>query len=53
MVLIQLPGPVLIGVSQGGTLGSLGQTEVPQLAFAGGQSAADLAQRLRLPELAK
>ena len=36
--------PGLLG--QGGALGRIGQSQVPQLAFAGGQPAADLAQRL-------
>jgi len=44
---IQLPGPMFVGIRQGRTLGRVGQPQVPQLAFAGSQTAADLAQRLR------
>jgi len=33
---VQLPGPMFVGISQGGALGRIGQTQVPQLAFAGG-----------------
>ena len=43
---VQLPGPMFIGVGQGGALGCVGQSQVPQLAFAGGQAAANLAQGL-------
>ena len=48
---VQLPGPMLVGIGQGGALGRIGQTQVPQLAFAGGQSAANLAQGLRPPQV--
>jgi hypothetical protein len=41
---IELPGTVFVGVGQRGTLGRAWQTQMPQLAFAGGQPAADLAQ---------
>ncbi len=48
---VQLPGPMLFGIGQGGALGRIGQPQVPQLAFAGGQSAANLAQRLGPPQV--
>src|SRR5208282_1453249 len=48
---VQLPGPVFVGIGQGGALGRIGQSQVPQLAFAGGQPAANLAQRLRPPQV--
>src|ERR1022692_1865316 len=48
---VQLPGPMLVGIGQGGALGRIGQPQVPQLAFAGGQSAANLAQGLRPPQV--
>ena len=48
---VQLPRPMFVGIGQGGALGRIGQSQVPQLAFAGGQSAADLAQRLRPPQV--
>ena len=48
---VQLPRPMLIGIGQGGALGRIGQPQVPQLAFAGGQSAANLAQGLRPPQV--
>jgi hypothetical protein len=44
---IQLPGTMLVGISQGRAFGSIGQSQMPQLAFAGGQAAANLTQRLR------
>src|SRR5437870_5364639 len=50
---VQLPGPVLIGIGQGRTLGRIGQSQVSQLAFAGGQPAANLAQRLRPSQVAE
>ena len=43
---VQLPGPMFVSIGQGGTLGCIRQPQVPQLAFAGRQAAADLAQRL-------
>src|SRR5439155_2015075 len=49
----QFPVTMRIGVGQSGTLGSVVQPQMPQLAPAGGQAPADLAQRVRLPELAK
>jgi hypothetical protein len=48
---IKLPWPVLIGVGQRGTRGSLRQTQMPQLAFARRQSTTNFAQRLGRPEL--
>ena len=44
---VQLPGPVFIGIGQSGAFGRIRQTQVPQLTFAGGQAATNLAQRLR------
>lgn len=44
---------MFVGVSQGGTLGRVGQSQVAQLAFAGGQPAANLTQRLRSPQMAE
>jgi len=51
--LVQLPGAVLVGVGQGRALGRVGQAQMPQLAFTGGQAAADFAQRLRSAQVAK
>ncbi len=50
---VQLPGPMLVGIGQGGALGRIGQPQVPQLAFAGGQSAANLAQGVRPCQVAE
>jgi hypothetical protein len=50
---VQLPGAMFVGVSQGGTLGRVGQSQVAQLAFAGGQPAANLTQRLGSPQMAE
>ena len=50
---VQLPGTVLVGVGQGGTFGRIGQSQVAQLAFAGSQPAANLAQRLRPSQMAE
>ena len=33
---VKLPGPVFIGVGQGGALGRIRKSQVPQLALAGG-----------------
>src|ERR1700722_17742366 len=48
---VKLPGPVFIGVGQGGALGRVGKSQVPQLALAGGQAAANLAQGLGSPKM--
>src|ERR1035441_7046451 len=48
---VQLPGPMLVGIRHGGGLGRIRQPQVPQLALAGGQSAANLAQGLRPPQV--
>ena len=50
---VQLPGPMFVGIGQGGALGRIGQPQVPQLAFAGGQLATNLAQRLGPPQVAE
>ena len=49
----QLPGTMFVGVGQGGPLRSLPHAQLLQLAFATGQAATDLAQRVRLAQLAK
>ena len=51
--LIQLPGAMLIGVGQGRALGRIRQSQMPQLAFAGRQAAANLAKRLRATQVAE
>src|SRR5581483_4079628 len=51
--LVQLPGAVLVGIGQGRALGRVGQPQVPQFAFAGGQATANLAQRLRPAQVAE
>ena len=43
---VQLPGTMLVGVSQGRFARRLPHSQMPQLAFATGQPAANLAQRL-------
>src|SRR5580700_139957 len=49
--LVQLPRPMLIGVGQRRTLRALFHPKMPQLAFAGRQTPADLAQRLRTAQM--
>jgi hypothetical protein len=44
---VKRPGPVFVGIGQDGALGRVRQPQVPQLALAGGQAAANLAQGLR------
>src|SRR5271157_423170 len=51
--LVQLPGPVLIGVGQGGLLGRHRHSQMLQLPFATRQTAANLAQGMRASQLAK
>ena len=51
--LVQLPEAVLVGIGQGRALRRLGDSQVAELAFAAGQSPADLTQGLGLPELAE
>ena len=51
--LIQLPRAVLVGVGQRRAARRRFHTEMSQFAFRTGQPAADLAQRLRLGELAE
>jgi hypothetical protein len=50
---IQLPGTVLVGIGQSGAAGRVGQSQMPQLAFAGGQPAANLPQRLGSAQMAE
>src|ERR1700752_188999 len=50
---IELPGTVLVGIGQRGTLGRVRQAQMAQRAFAGGQPAADFAQRLRAGQMAE
>src|SRR5437879_8033020 len=50
---VQLPGTMLVGIGQGRAFGSVGQSQMPQLAFAGGQAAANLTQRLRSAQVAE
>src|SRR5487761_899625 len=52
-LLIQLPGPVLIGVGERGFVGRLRNAEMLQLSFTTRQAAANLAQRTSLSQLAK
>ena len=49
----QLPGPVPVGIGQGGARRSVAQAQMAQFALAGRQSPADFAQGVRLPQLAK
>src|SRR5271156_1412435 len=49
--LVQLPRPVRVGVGQRRTLRALLHPQVPQLALAGRQTAANLPQRLRFTQL--
>ena len=51
-LLVQLPGPMAVGVGQRGTRRRL-DPKVCKLAFTALQSAADLAQRVRPPQLAE
>src|SRR4029077_18273249 len=44
-------GPVFVSIGQSGALGCVRQSQVAQLAFAGGEAAANLAQRLRPPQV--
>ena len=52
-LLIQLPGSVLIGISERGLVGRLRNAEMLQLAFTTREAAANLTQRTGLPQLAK
>src|ERR1017187_1456002 len=51
--LVQLPRPMLIGVGQGGSLGCHRHPQMLQLPLATRQAVANLAQRMRLSQLAK
>ena len=51
--LVQLPGAVLIGVAEGGSLGWLFDAQVAQFAFACGQTPGNLPQALGVAQLAK
>ncbi len=50
---VDLPRTVPVGVGEHRARGSGGQAQMPQLAFAGRQTAADFAQRLGAAEVAK
>jgi hypothetical protein len=50
---VQLPGTVLIGIAQSRSLRRFVDAQVAQLSFTCGQPASDLAQTLRMPQLAK
>ena len=50
---MQLPRPVFVGVGQGRTSWSCGQTQMTKFSFAGGQSSADFAQGLGVSQLTK
>src|SRR6516225_9845649 len=50
---VQLPGAVLVGIGQGRALGRFVHSQMPQFPFAGGQTARDFAQALRMSELAE
>ena len=47
---IELPGPVFVGIGQRGALGRVRQSQMAQLALAGGQPAADFAQDCARPK---
>src|SRR6266851_6672387 len=49
----QLPGTMLIGITQSGPFRRLVDAQMAQLSLTGGQPARDLAQTLRMPQLAK
>src|SRR5215472_8087119 len=51
--LVQLPWAVLVGIGQGRALGRFVHPQMPQFPFAGGQTARDFAQALRMSELAE
>src|ERR1700739_537741 len=51
--LVELPGPVLVGIGQGGALGSRRHSQMLQLAFAGSQSLGDLVEAVRSSQLAE
>jgi Tn3 transposase DDE domain len=50
---VQWPGAVLVGIGQGGAFGRFAHAQMPQFPFAGGQTAGDFPQALRMPELAE
>jgi hypothetical protein len=49
----QLPGTMLIGITQSGPFRRLVDAQMAQLSLPCGQSTGDLAQTLRVPQLAK
>jgi hypothetical protein len=52
-ILVQLGGPVLVGVGKGGFMGGLGDAQMNQLAQATAQAVTNLALRIGMGELAE
>jgi hypothetical protein len=52
-LLLELPGPVLVGVGQGRSFGGILDAQMPGLAETAGQAAADLPQGVGLSQLAE
>jgi hypothetical protein len=49
----QLPGTMLVGIAQSGSFRRLVNAQMAQFSLTGGQTTRDLAQTLRMPQLAK
>src|SRR5204862_7466302 len=52
-ILVQLRGPVFVGIREGGFIGGLADAEMNQLAQTTAQAVANLAQRISVSELAE
>ncbi len=52
-ILVQLGGPVFVGIGKGGFIGGLGDAQMNQFAQATAQAVANLAQRIGVGELAE
>ena len=52
-ILVQLGGPVFVGIGEGGFVGGFGDAEMDQFAQATAQAVANLAQRIGVGELAE